>query len=1538
LSFGNARNGVRRWAAIAAPVATVAGLLAGVQLAVAPRAAAATSHATTIASGFAHGCAIRGGKAYCWGDNSGGALGNGSAASRRVPTPVSTAGVLSGKTLTQITTGSGFSCALDSAGAAYCWGSDAYGQLGSNLALTLAVPVAVSTSGVLSGKTLTQISAGENHVCALDSAGAAYCWGSNAYGQLGNNSTASRSSAPVAVTTSGVLSGKTLSQISAGGGTSCALDSTGAAYCWGRGGSGQLGNNATGSSRVPVVVTTSGTPMAGVTLSQISVGYTHACAQGGAAGTVYCWGHGSQGDLGNGASANSSVPVAVTTSGVLSGKTLTQITAGYESTCTLDSTGLAYCWGYNFYGQLGNNTTTTSNVPVAVTASGVLSGKTLSQISAGGNPLAASSGNGGFTCALDSAGAAYCWGWNAYGQLGNPSIAANSSVPEAVTAPRATTISSGNSHSCMVRGGLAYCWGSNTNGELGNNSTTQSNIPVAVTTTGTPMAGKTITQISAGGDSISGNGTGDSTCALDSTGAAYCWGWNGWAQLGNGNQGTDSHVPVAVIVHNGSGATITPVFTQISVGAANACAIDTTGTAYCWGLNMSGQLGNGNTAAPPGNVANPVSTSGVLSGKVLVQVSMGYHYACAVDTAGLAYCWGDNTYGGLGNGNSTQQTLPVAVTTASTPLAGKTLVSIASGTYTTCALDTAGATYCWGSNNNGQLGNGTAADTSVHATAVAVTATGALSGKSVAQITVGLYTACATSTDGAAYCWGDGALGQLGNGGTADSTTPAAVTMSGPLSGAVLNQVSIEGQSVCAQDAPGATSCWGLATSGQLGNNSTTSPQTTAVAVTSPAAPGSVAAFQASTTAIVYWTASAGATKYVATAFPGGGSCSTTGATTCTITGLTNGISYLVTVVANNGTMDSPLSALATVTPWGPATTIAAGGSHGCTISGGRAYCWGDNTYGQLGNGTTTASTTPVPVSVSGVLSGKTLAQISAGAQHTCALDSTGLAYCWGDNTQGELGTGTAGSPSTVPVAVSVSGVLAGKTLTQISADGGTATPFTNHTCTLDSAGAAYCWGDNSRGEIGNGGTTTPQSSPVAVTGGALAGKVLTQVTTGAASSCALDTVGLAYCWGDDTYGQVGNNTTTTTPVTSPVAVYTGGVLAGLTLEQISGGYRHTCALASNGAAYCWGYAADGELGNGGTTTTGAAVAVTATAVLYGKVLVQISAGGFHTCVLDVDGVAYCWGLNTNGQLGNNTTTSPQTTPSAVYTGGILSGVTLLQISGGGASTCAQDSAGTDYCWGQNAKGQVGNNSTTDRSAAVPVSPQAPTITSATPGDSSAAIAWSAPVFLNTGTITGYTATATPGTGLSCSANPGPCTITGLTNGILYTVTVTVTATINGTAATATSGPATVTAAGTLTVSAGAAATLPSVMGGHVTSSQLGTVTVTDNRGVASTGWTSTVTSTAFTTSGAAAIPTSSITFWSGPATATSSGGSFTGTFTPGQPAAANAVDLTTSRTAFSMTGGNGVNSASWNPTLSVSVPLSAIGTTYTATLTTSVS
>ena len=191
------------------------------------------------------------GAIYCWGGNGGGELGDGTNTSSLIPVAVDTTQLPAGTVFTQPTASVFHTCALTAVGGAYCWGSNGWGELGDNSTAGSTRPVAVYTAGALAGKNITQIVAsGEFDTCALDSAAAAFCWGNNDFGQLGIGSTTS-SSVPAPVNTGGVLAGKTLTRLAAGQGFhTCALDSAGAAYCW--------GSIGTANARVPEAVNTGG--------------------------------------------------------------------------------------------------------------------------------------------------------------------------------------------------------------------------------------------------------------------------------------------------------------------------------------------------------------------------------------------------------------------------------------------------------------------------------------------------------------------------------------------------------------------------------------------------------------------------------------------------------------------------------------------------------------------------------------------------------------------------------------------------------------------------------------------------------------------------------------------------------------------------------------------------------------------------------------------------------------------------------------------------------------------------------------------------------------------------------------------------------------------------------------------------------------------------------------------------------------------------------------------------------------------------------
>ena len=365
------------------------------------------------------------------------------------------------------------------------WGSNNYGQLGNNSTTSSRVPAAVTTSGVLSGKAIIAVSVGGTHSLALCADGTLAAWGYNSNGQLGN-STTTNSSVPVMVNTSGALSGKTVVAIAAGNDHSLALCSDGTVASWGFNGYGQLGSDGTSNSSVPVAVATAGV-LSGKTVVAIAAGYSHSLALC-SDGSVAAWGDNSYGQLGNNATAVSSVPTAVSTAGILSGKAVAAISAGSDHNLALCTDETLVAWGYNNRGQLGDNSLTPRTEPVAVSTAGGLTGKIVTAVSAGG----------AHSLALCSDGTVAAWGYNKSGQLGN-STKNNSSVPVAVSTSGSlfgktvVGVAAGSSHSlAQCADGAVAAWGDNSNAQLGNDSSSNSTVPVAVSTTPLGTGGRLV--------------------------------------------------------------------------------------------------------------------------------------------------------------------------------------------------------------------------------------------------------------------------------------------------------------------------------------------------------------------------------------------------------------------------------------------------------------------------------------------------------------------------------------------------------------------------------------------------------------------------------------------------------------------------------------------------------------------------------------------------------------------------------------------------------------------------------------------------------------------------------------------------------------------------------------------------------------------------------------------------------------------------------------------------------------------------------------
>ncbi len=318
---------------------------------------------------------------------------------------------------------------------------------------------------------------------------------------------------------------------------------------------------------------------------------------------------------------------------------IADVTAGEWHTCALTTTGGVLCWGDNGFGQLGNGSTGGSAIPVGV--SGLASGVTA--VSAGGL----------FNCAVTSAGGAKCWG-SGFGATPVDVVGLASGV---------ASIDGGGQHTCAVTtGGGLKCWGQNGFGQLGDGTTTKTVTPVDVS------------GLASGVVSVSPGI--EHTCALMVSGGVKCWGFNDFGQLGDGTT-AGSTVPVDVVG-------LASGITAIAAGGNYSCALTSTGGIKCWGLGFG---------------TNPVDVVGLNSDVAAISASL-YHF-CALTTAGGLKCRGQNAFGQLGDGTTTKTVTPVDVVGFASGAS-----AVATGYHHTCAVTTAGGAKCWGSNYDGQLGNG----------------------------------------------------------------------------------------------------------------------------------------------------------------------------------------------------------------------------------------------------------------------------------------------------------------------------------------------------------------------------------------------------------------------------------------------------------------------------------------------------------------------------------------------------------------------------------------------------------------------------------------------------------------------------------------------------------------------------------------------------------------------------------------------------------------------------------------------------------------
>ena len=496
--------------------------------------------------------------------------------------------------------------------------------------------------------------------------------------------------------------------VSTGGVHTCALTKLGGVKCWGENNNGQLGDGTTADTTTPVAVI--GLDSGAVA---VSVGAGHPCALTDAGG-VKCWGANWTGQLGDETENNSSTPVDVRGLGF----GVTAVSVGAIHTYALTTSGGLKCWGSNGRRKFMDSNILTSLTPVNVTGLD--------------NDIAAVSTGVLHTCALTISGGVKCWGENSSGQLG---YGTSKPLKGPMTAARLSTgvaaVSVGYFHTCaLTTSGGVKCWGNNDGGQLGDGTTIHRSTPVDVIGLTSGVASISIGSFH--------------SCALTNMGRIKCWGSNHRGQLGNRTRSHDNSTPVDV-------EGLTNGVTSVSARGAYTCAVIAGGAVKCWGDNLGGQLGSGAVLGR----ATPVIVGGMTNGAAMV--SAGNRHTCAVTTAGGAKCWGSNGAGQLGDGTDTYRDHVVEVTHLPDQV-----TSIGTGWAHSCALTTIGGVKCWGSNPSGQLGDGTF----VRYSFTPVDVKGLTN--RVSSISVGSNHNCAITEAGGVKCWGSNNNGQLGDGTRSD--------------------------------------------------------------------------------------------------------------------------------------------------------------------------------------------------------------------------------------------------------------------------------------------------------------------------------------------------------------------------------------------------------------------------------------------------------------------------------------------------------------------------------------------------------------------------------------------------------------------------------------------------------------------------------------------------------------------------------------------------------------------------------------------------
>lgn len=649
---------------------------------------------------------------YLWGYNISGQLGDNTLINRSSPVQTISDGI----NWYKLGQGQANSAGIKTDGTLWIWGGGSSGELGDNTNIAKSSPVQT----VAGGTNWADYSLGSNHRLGLKINGELWTWGFNSYGQLGDNTTSSKSS-PVQT----IGNANTWKQVSAGNFHSAAIKNDGTLWIWGANTFGQLGDNTILSKSSPIQTITFGTSW-----KQVACGANHTAAIK-TDGTLWLWGLNTNAVLGDNSTTSKSSPVQT----IAGGTNWNQVSAGNSVTAAIKTDGTLWVWGDNYYGTVGDNTTVSKSSPVQT-------------ITFGTNWIKVSTANA-VAGALKADGTLWIWGRNYFGEVGdNTSIMRSSPVQ---------TVNSGNGWKDIAAGsgytfagiyqstvtttttttpapaGRLWNWGNNYFGRLGDNTQISKSSPVQTIANGTNW-----TKISQGYNTCGG---------IKTDGTLWLWGKNAYGQIGNDTTSTSQLSPVQTI----SGGTD---WMDLSLGEAHAAGIKNDGRLWIWGGNFEGELGTDDT----NNYSSPVQT--IALGNNWKQVSCGNFATAAIKTDGTLWLWGYNSNGQLGDGTVDNKSSPVQ-----TVAGGNNWKQVKLGSLHTIATKTDGTLWCWGRNYFGQLGNDDTIDVSSPIQTITY-------GTNWKQVSAGQHHSAAVKNDGTIWVWGINGYGQLGDNSISYKSSP----------------------------------------------------------------------------------------------------------------------------------------------------------------------------------------------------------------------------------------------------------------------------------------------------------------------------------------------------------------------------------------------------------------------------------------------------------------------------------------------------------------------------------------------------------------------------------------------------------------------------------------------------------------------------------------------------------------------------------------------------------------------------------------------